>query len=400
MSEFSISIQKDDRNIRKKPYLVRWSGEFNPHTGKQKRYSKSFEKRTYAERFAQRKKDEFEAGMSRDEVHITLEHLCTQFMRVHENTHTHGTKEIYENTINRLKAFFHPSVPIKTIQQVHAEEFIAQVNYVRKEYKGKTSTLSDSARNIHLRNAKRIFNKAKEWKYIIDNPFEKIKQVKPSRKYWHRITIDEFKRILENTHSLKDKAFYAIQYGCGLREGEALNILIHSQCIDFEKNMIRLYNRPATIDIPPFTLKDKESRTITMPNWVKDLLQQLYKEHDPEVPFLFMTTDRWKIVKSKWDKMRKEGNSKKWQNHHLGNNMIREFKKSCARAGIKTHEKLMLHCLRKSWACNLAENGIGNKTLLELGGWSDIRVLDEFYSKASDANKKKAVEVLDRLMGE
>ncbi len=72
----------------------------------------------------------------------------------------------------------------------------------------------------------------------------------------------------------------------------------------------------------------------------------------------------------------------------------------CIRAGIKTHEKLMLHCLRKSWACNLAENGIGNKTLLELGGWSDVRVLDEFYSKASDANKKKAVEVLDRLMEE
>jgi len=60
----------------------------------------------------------------------------------------------------------------------------------------------------------------------------------------------------------------------------------------------------------------------------------------------------------------------------------------------------MLHCLRKSWACNLAENEIDTKTLLELGGWSDIRVLDEFYSKASDANKKKAVEVLDKLMGE
>jgi hypothetical protein len=37
---------------------------------------------------------------------------------------------------------------------------------------------------------------------------------------------------------------------------------------------------------------------------------------------------------------------------------------------------------------------------MELGGWSDIRVLDKFYSKASDANKMKAVEVLDRLMGE
>jgi hypothetical protein len=67
---------------------------------------------------------------------------------------------------------------------------------------------------------------------------------------------------------------------------------------------------------------------------------------------------------------------------------------------INTHEKMMLHYLRKNWTCNLAENRIDNKTLLESGGWSDIRVLDEFYSKASDANKKKAVETQDRLMGE
>jgi len=199
MSEFSISIQKDNRNIRKKPYLVRWVGAFDPHTGKQKRYCKSFEKRANAERFVQKKKDEFNAGMNRDEVIITLEQLCTQFMKVNENTHTVGTKDIYENTINRLKTFFHPSVPIKTIQQVHAEEFIAQINYVRKEYKGKTCTISDSARNMHLRGCKRIFNKAVEWKYIGQNPFSKIKQVKPSRKYWHRITADEFKGILANT---------------------------------------------------------------------------------------------------------------------------------------------------------------------------------------------------------
>ena len=58
----------------------------------------------------------------------------------------------------------------------------------------------------------------------------------------------------------------------------------------------------------------------------------------------------------------------------------------------------MLHCLRKSRVCNLAENGIDNKTLLELGGWSNIRVLDEFYSKARDENKEKAAQVLDRSM--
>jgi len=66
-------------------------------------------------------------------------------------------------------------------------------------------------------------------------------------------------------------------------------------------------------------------------------------------------------VKSKWDKMRKEGKSKAWQNTHLLNNGLRDFKQRCKRAGIQTHERLMLHCLRKSWACNLAENGIAPK---------------------------------------
>ena len=33
-----------------------------------------------------------------------------------------------------------------------------------------------------------------------------------------------------------------------------------------------------------------------------------------------------------------------------------------------------------------------------MGGWSDIETVQNFYLKNSDANEKKAVEVLDRLM--
>lgn len=59
----------------------------------------------------------------------------------------------------------------------------------------------------------------------------------------------------------------------------------------------------------------------------------------------------------------------------------------------------MLHCLRKSWACNLADNGVPPQTLLKMGGWSEIETVQKFYLKNSDANEKMAIQVLDRLMG-
>ena len=77
----------------------------------------------------------------------------------------------------------------------------------------------------------------------------------------------------------------------------------------------------------------------------------------------------------------------------------REFKRHCKNAGIKTNDRLMLHCLRKSWACNLADNGVPPQTLLKMGGWSEIGTVQKFYLKHSDANEKMAVDVLDRLMG-
>jgi integrase len=67
---------------------------------------------------------------------------------------------------------------------------------------------------------------------------------------------------------------------------------------------------------------------------------------------------------------------------------------------IQTSDRLCIHCLRKSWACNLAENGIAPKTLCELGGWSKPETLHEYYTKVSDANRDKARRVLDELMGE
>lgn len=400
MSEFKVSIQKDDRNIRKKPFLVRWHGEFDPHTGRQKKYSKSFEKRKYAEHFAQKKRDEFESGLSRDERHITVQQLCDKFLNVTKRDYTMGTFQNYQQTIERLLDYFHPTTPLQQIKLQHAQEFIANLGYIRKEYTGKNLDLSDTTRNIQLRNCKKIFNVAKEWKYIIENPFEKIKQIKAVKQSWHRITVSEFKALVEYAPDLRVKTFYSIMYGCGLRSGEALNLLSVGRNIDFDSSQIHLFSRPANKEIPPFTLKDKEARSISMPNWVKVLLVDLYKELDPNCPFLFLSPDRWQVVQGKWTLLREQGKGREWQNFMLMNNRHRDFLQCCSKAGIKTSDRLCIHCLRKSWACNLAENGIAPKTLCELGGWSKPETLHEYYSKVSDANRDKARRVLDELMGE
>jgi len=108
--------------------------------------------------------------------------------------------------------------------------------------------------------------------------------------------------------------------------------------------------------------------------------------------------NRWQVVQKKWTTLREEGKSREWQNNMLMNNNYRNFQTLCKRAGIHTSDKLCLHCLRKSWACNLAENGIAPKTLCELGGWSNPSTLHEYYIRVSDANRDKARQVLDECV--
>ncbi|MDH4239190.1 MAG: tyrosine-type recombinase/integrase [Phycisphaerae bacterium] len=61
--------------------------------------------------------------------------------------------------------------------------------------------------------------------------------------------------------------------------------------------------------------------------------------------------------------------------------------------------KVTIHCLRKSWASNLANAGVPSNTLMKMGGWSNIETVLKYYLKSSDENEKKAVRILDRLMG-
>ena len=331
-------------------------------------------------------------------VNLTLEKLWEKFERSQKAHLTAGSFFSYEETYSRLKEFFGPVTCIRHIRMEHAEEFLAQLSFRSPKYTKVTKPLSDSTRNRILRGCKRLFNKALEWQYIRVNPFDKIKQVKARTERWHKMTPEEFESLLNATPELQKKAYYAVLYGCGLREGEAINLLWNGINIDFEKNRITLINRPGTKDIPPFRLKDHEIRSVPMPNYVVNLLLQVQEQAEQDCPFVFLDKGRWQRAKAKWMRFQQEGIERKWDSKQLHGRVLLQFLRHCRMAGIKSSHKLTVHGLRKSWACNLADNSVPVHTMMKLGGWSSIETCQQYYLQSTDENEKKAIEGLERMV--
>jgi integrase len=397
MSDYKIHISKDERKIRQLPYLVRWYGEYDPTIGKQKRYSKSFAKRKDAEQFIEELKKDFDSGMKRDQSEITLKELCNKFIATKTHILSRLSIDGYQNTIGQLLNHFCPTTHISKIRQEDAEQFIGQLTFTKPELLKTGSDISDSTRSRHLRNCKKVFQTALDWGYVRRNVFTPITAGKVRKRVWHYVSPEEFNSLVEKTTDLRNKALYTIMYYCGLRVAEALNLLWDGINIDFANNRVVIVNRPPTRDLPPFNIKDHEERSIPMPKIVVDALTQLHEGSETGNPFIFLTKERYERITARWEEVWQDGKARDWISGDVQNNTLRDFKKRCKDAGIKTNEKFNLHCLRKSYATNLANAGVPAHTLMKLMGHSSIVTSQKYYLHSSDANEKKAVEALEKI---
>ena len=64
---------------------------------------------------------------------------------------------------------------------------------------------------------------------------------------------------------------------------------------------------------------------------------------------------------------------------------------ACRRAKL---QRISQHDLRRTWASRLAMAGVDRRTLMEVGGWKESRVLDEIYSHVTDDH---VAEVMSRM---
>jgi integrase len=175
--------------------------------------------------------------LKRTSASITVSELCDRVaeeferrLKAGEASPRHFTS--MKETVKRFRAKF-ADVPIKTLEGNEIKGWLAQ------------EPLAIKTRNRHLGYVKNIFGMAKEWKLIVENPFEGIGAFKnPKKEKIEILTPEEMSRFL----FALDRdwlAFFAISAFTGLRSDEVSRLDWNE--IKFERSII---------DLPPSKSKN------------------------------------------------------------------------------------------------------------------------------------------------
>ena len=387
-----VGIFNDKRKA--KPWVVRWFGEYDPETGKKKRYSKSFRLKRQAEEFKTEMTEKFRRGQQRDRpAEVALNNFCEDWLKTKEPEIRRGTLVSYKETIARLYEFFGKKCLLSKVTTYEAAKFISELE-VKRAYK-RARQLSNWTRKKILRNCRIIFKAAITWHLIEMNPFENIKSPKVATSRWHYMNPTQYRTLLSVAPTLRCKALYALCYTGGLRRGEALSLTWND--IDFERGEVMIENNQGTKEIPPFRIKDYEARSVPLPQHTLDILTELYAEAEEGVPYVLIDKDRFETVSAKWQQIQKEG--KQWENRFMTNNTLQNFKRHVRWTKIEPTGTLSIHTLRKCCGKNWADHLPANVTK-ELMGHSKIETTMTFYNQVDKDQRRKAATIINELVSE
>ncbi|HUT30919.1 MAG TPA: tyrosine-type recombinase/integrase [Sedimentisphaerales bacterium] len=383
-----VTIGYEPRN-RKKPYIVRWYGEYDPHAGKQRRYCKSFRLKAQAEELARERAHEFSRGARRDKPTESLKVLCDRFLQTRPLRP--ASVELYRNTATRLQKWFGPERLIADISPDEAAHFISGLRPVRgQELSGWT---------IHrtLRHCRTMFRQAQAFGWVIRNPFESVKQALPDPRNWHYVTPDEFKRLLDAAPSLHWQAFYALCWTGGLRFAEA--VALRWCDVDLKTGEVLLQGRSGTDTEPEFRLKSPRERTrrLRLPESTITILRRL-RVQSFRSPYIVLDQGRCSELQRKWQAHRKAKGTWRWQ--AAFRNANREFQRHCRKAGIVAgpDESLSIHTLRKCAGKNWALINSDMAITQRLMGHRSLSTTAKFYDCLTEQDRARAARGMDALI--
>lgn len=387
----NISIYKDVR--RKKPWVVRWKGNINPATGRQKFYSKAFRTKNEAEDFKAKKHREFVKGSPRDgQKNITLGSFLKEWIEYKKSECTLSSIDLYNLTIKRLKKHFGSTILIKDITAHHLALFISTQKRERITKKSHVE-LSAATRERFKRHCKTIFNNALIWGYIHTNPSIALKRKETAQQRWHRITVKEYQSLLQVAPTLRWQVFYALAYTSGARLSELFSLTWND--IDFEKGRLIIANREANNEMPPFKIKDFQNRRVPLPSDTIDYLTRYQTEAPEGVPYILLDSDRYDRVKTRWRSLRKK--RKPWKNSYMVNNVLRDFKRHFKKAGIAPNGSLTIHTFRKSCGQNWADR-LPINVVKEFMGHSSIATTQKYYSQVDAVHERMAAQAIQDML--
>ncbi len=395
----SVSLLYEPRR-GKRCWLVRWWGAPDEKTGRQRRFSRAFRHQRDAKGFQAEKRTELNRGMRSDPVAVTLEQMIREFYEARLSQLSHASQVSYKNTTDQMLEYFGPRRRIVDIRKRHAEAFMA----TRTRRDERIGELSGWSRARHLIQVRVLFGAAVSWGYRSDNPFQSIR-IQPRSRPWHHLTPDEFTRLLAVVPTARKRAVYWLLYS-GLRPGEVYNLRV--DCVDLTAGRVRVVNREATPDIPPFTVKadgqsgNSKERWVPIPQAALADLTEAAKQAFRSGGFIALSPERFQRIQAHW-RLCRQGKPwgghafRPWQNRDLVINLLRDTKRFLRRAGIELSAPFQLTTFRKSFAQNMADAGVPPRTLAKLLGHSDSRVTMKHYVTVTDSNERRAAELMNGL---
>lgn len=344
-------------------WVVRWHGSDG------QRYSRSFERRCDAERFAEEKQSEVRSGKADEPRKVTLKEFAKMYLGIRTDL-TIRCREEHERTLRFLRERFGDGRTLQAVTPLDSRQFLAW--YRARKSKGKP--VSASTVNKVLRECRRIFREAVDCDLLKENPFAGIRQQRVAEVPWHHVTPSEFRTLLASAPSPRWRGMLTLAYCCGLRLGEILNLTWAD--VDFALKTVRVVaKRGATTE--DWMPKDKDMRVLPLPSPVAKELATLRLAAGPQPVYVFVYQ----------------------QGPHLGERMHRRNTWRDFDA-IRRRAKLppcSMHDLRRSFCTNLART-MPMHVVQELAGHSDIRTTRRFYVRLEPELLDEARQAVERSL--
>lgn len=209
--------------------------------------------------------------------------------------------------------------------------------------------------NRELAVLKALFNRCIEWKLFEgENPVASVKPTKEPQQRLRYLEPEEEDRLLALAPEPL-RTIIIVGIHCGLRiQSEALTL--QWQHVDFSRRQLTVEAAFA---------KNGKMRSVPLNSTVCAALEQLRANRKGDFVFVKRDGGRYTSVRNVFDA-------------------------TCLKAGLRD---VTPHTLRHTFATRLIENGVDLRTVQELGGWSQIRMLER-YGHVSQRRKVDAVEGL------
>lgn len=267
-----------------------------------------------------------------------------------------GTAHSYKECLRRLEESF-GGKRLGSITPIHVERH-------------KQKRIHSGARvrsNRELAVLKALFNRCKEWKLFEgDNPADSVKPLKEPQQRLRYLEAEEEDRLLAVAPEPL-RTIIIVGIHCGLR--------LRSEALTLQWQHIDMSRRQLTVEAA--YAKNGKTRSVPLNSTVRAALEGLKARqiadhkvrHEARqmVDYVFVKRDggRYTSLRNGLDA-------------------------ACLKAGLKD---VTPHTLRHTFATRLIENGVDLRTVQELGGWSQIKMLER-YGHVSQGRKIDAVEGL------